>query len=241
MILFLIYIVYIIWYWWSLNLSIVFYWALFFLFYIAICIFYHKKSIRINKNNSIKKFEIINTIRSLIIYFFIILWIFYLYSIWYIVFDFSVSWYIIVFETILFILYDDAFFYLFHRIMHIPIIYKYSHIVHHRSVYSNIMSAYNFGFLEAFVYAFSITPIFIFHLNIYSFLVAIFINDFANVLWHSWFEMFYKNKRLDPLWFFQLTSYHDLHHTKNRSNYALYFSYLDKIFKTYDKRNQKSW
>ena len=126
--------------------------------------------------------------------------------------------------------------------MHIPIVYKNSHIVHHKSVYSNIMSAYNFWFFETFIYALALIPIFFFDLNIYAFLWAIFVNDFANILGHSGYELF-NNKKTKNNEFFKfivITSYHDLHHTSNNGNYALYFSYLDKLFNTYDKKNRKS-
>lgn len=239
MILFFIYINYILYNINSLNFNIIFWGFWFFIIYFVLIIFYHKKSRKINKNNSIKKFEINNTIRSLIIYsVFIFLW-FYLYDIWAINFDYN-FWIETLLWFLLFVMYHDAYFYFWHRFMHIPIIYKYSHVIHHKSVFSNIMSAYNFWFLEIFVYAFAVIPILFFELNIYAFLWAIFINDLWNIIWHSGYEFFKsKNKKNNCIFkFFLITTYHDLHHSSNNWNYELYFWYLDKFFGTSDIKNK---
>lgn len=233
MILFLIFLVYILYNIQNLNLYILFFWMLFFILYFIFVRFYHKNSKQINKENSIKWFEIKYSIISLLIYFFIIIWVFYLLENWVISFSLDFWWEVILY-LVLFVLYHDVYFYFSHRFMHTPLLYRYGHIQHHKSRYSNIMSAYNFGVLEAFIYVWAIFPIFIFDLNIYAFLWAVFINDFGNIIWHSGYEYFSKKEiRSNKLFRFLATaSYHDSHHTNSKGNYSLYFGYLDKLFWT---------
>lgn len=237
MILFIIFICYIIFSWENLNPYIIIIWILFFgLFAISVYL-YEKKSFKLHNKKTPKKIlkmEIKNTIYSFFIYFFIIFWFFYLFQKWIIWFDFSFNFWLIPYTLIL-ILFHDVYFYFVHKLLHTKYFYKNFHLDHHRSVYPTLWSAYNFHPVEAILYVFVALPIFFINLNFFALLFTIFINDFLVLLWHSGYELFEKKPRN---WFFKyfiIVSFHDSHHTRNKWNLWLYFSWWDKLFKTYDE------
>lgn len=239
MILPLIYIFYIIFYWNSLNLSIAIIWGVFFLLYIWAIYYYHQKSHKISPNqethHKIRKLEIKNNIYSLIIYFFIIGWLFWAYQYDFFNFRFDINIWTF-FEAIILVIFHDAYFFFLHKKLHEWMWYKKVHIDHHKSVYPTILSAYNFHPIEAILYTFAFIPAFFLDLNFYALLFAVFFNDFFNFIGHSGYEIFEKRPKHWIFNYIVTASYHDLHHTNNKWNYALYFSWWDKLYETYDKK-----
>lgn len=231
--LFFVYIVYIFWNIQELNFNIILFWWLFFSLYFLFIWWYLWKWIRINPKNTLLKMEIQNTIMVFSTYIAIIIWLFILYEKNVIIFHFDLGWYLIPY-TIWLIIYHDAFFYFWHRFMHIPLIYKYTHWEHHKSHFANYMSSYNFSFLESLIYVVSLLPIFFIDLNIYWLLIALFANDFVTILWHMWKEIAPNSYKKSIFYkIFVNTTYHDVHHTHNNGNYSAYFTFWDKILGTY--------
>lgn len=136
----------------------------------------------------------------------------------------------------------DLFFYIIHRMMHHPAIFKYVHLVHHQSVNPSPWAAYAFHPLEAiaeqgivviFYFAF---PIHITHLAIF-FLFSI----IYNVYGHLGYEIYPRgfNKTLIGKWINTSTN-HNQHHQYFKGNYGLYTLIWDRLFGTirsdYDER-----
>ena len=237
MVLFLIYINYIIFYFNTLNYYVLFWGALFFMLYLFLIHYYFIKSKKINQDNTIKDFEIRSSMITLFWYFLFISVLFYLSKYLKLNFSFNFGWTTII-AFVMYIFYHDIYFYFSHRLIHINAIFKFLHLEHHKSKFPNVMSTYNFSIKELIIHVWVIIPIFFFDANIYALFWAILVYDTGNIIWHSWYEFFeWKEITKSKIFtFISLASYHDLHHTHNNWNYALYFSYLDRIFGTYDSK-----
>ncbi|MBB4806565.1 sterol desaturase/sphingolipid hydroxylase (fatty acid hydroxylase superfamily) [Chryseobacterium defluvii] len=128
----------------------------------------------------------------------------------------------------------DTYFYWLHRLLHHRRIFRYAHLVHHQSHNPSPFASYSFHFLEAIGEGL-IVPVLLFiipfhPISLYCFIVAGFL---INAYGHLGYE-------IAPKWFrnsflFQVLNssvYHNLHHSKFRGNYGLYFRFWDKIMKT---------
>jgi len=141
--------------------------------------------------------------------------------------------YTIVISPILYFLYQDLFFYVMHRIAHIPFLYNRIHYVHHQyrrpTSWGGRISHIVDSNLEniAFVLPAVIIPMYddIWKAClIFTFFWGNFLHDSTNKI-----GLRYLNDSID----------HCLHHKygQKNSNYAYYFNHWDKWFGTYKKIN----
>lgn len=137
---------------------------------------------------------------------------------------------------IMFIMHD-LYFYIMHRLMHHPSIFKYVHLVHHQSTNPSPWAAYAFHPLEAVIeqgivilFYFTI-PVHITHLALF-FLFSI----LYNVYGHLGFELYPKgfNKTLIGRWI-NTSVNHNQHHQYFKGNYGLYTLIWDRLFGTLRK------
>lgn len=236
MILFLTYIFYIINYYQTLDMMIVYWGVVFFIGYIGLLRLYHVKSYKITQGRTdarTMRLEIKNNIYATIIYSLIIQGFYWLYQQWIITFHFDLNWWIIPYGIAL-VIFHDAYFYFLHRLIHTKFMYKYVHIDHHRSHNPTLLSAYNFHPVEAVLYVGAACIVFFVDVQFYALAFAIFYNDLFNFLGHSWYEFLEKKYDNIILKYLVVTTYHDLHHSRNKWNYGLYFTWRDKWFGTYD-------
>ncbi len=129
------------------------------------------------------------------------------------------------------VLLHDTYFYWLHRLLHIKSIFKYAHAVHHRSTNPTPFTSYSFHFLEALGEGL-IIPILLllipFHPGSLFFFIVLSLT--INVYGHLGYEIAPRWFRNTPL--FQIvasSTYHNLHHSKFKGNYGLYFRFWDKI------------
>ncbi len=128
----------------------------------------------------------------------------------------------------------DTYFYWLHRLLHIKSIFKYAHLTHHKSTNPTPYASYSFHFLEAIGEAL-IVPIIIillpFHpISLFLFLVS---SLLINAYGHLGYEIAPKWFRGSFLFTILTTStYHNLHHSKFKGNYGLYFRFWDKMLGT---------
>lgn len=136
--------------------------------------------------------------------------------------------------TILSLIIQDTYFYWMHRTLHHKNLFKYTHLLHHKSTNPSPWTSYSFHFFEAWtegailIIISMIMPIHT--LTIFLFTVTSFI---VNVYGHLGYE-------IAPRWFrksflFQFINssvYHNMHHSKFKGNYGLYFRVWDRIMKT---------
>jgi len=128
----------------------------------------------------------------------------------------------------------DAYFYLTHRLMHHPKLFKAFHLLHHRSTNPSPWAAFAFSPLEAVVEGsiiFVIALLIPIHpLAILAFLLFMTI---YNVYGHLGYEIYPKWVVNSPVgkWLNTSTN-HNMHHQYFKGNYGLYFRFWDELFRT---------
>ena len=140
----------------------------------------------------------------------------------------------------------DTYFYWAHRMMHHPFLFKYIHIVHHKSTNPSPWTAYAFHPLEAIVEV-GILPLIAFTLPVHQAAIGwFFLFQIAyNVYGHLGFELYPKGFHKN--WFGRWVNTsvaHNLHHKGFHGNYGLYFLFWDRMMGTiredYDTTYEKT-
>ena len=130
---------------------------------------------------------------------------------------------------VLFVLHD-AYFYWTHRAMHHPDLFKWFHLVHHKSTNPSPWAAYAFHPLEALVEN-GIVAVFFFTVPIHITQVAIFflLSIIYNVYGHLGYELYPKGFQRSLIGKWINTSVnHNMHHQYFKGNYGLYFLWWDR-------------
>jgi len=134
----------------------------------------------------------------------------------------------------LMLLIHDTYFYWAHRLMHNRWLFKWVHLVHHRSTNPSPWAAYAFHPLEAIVESL-IFVIFLFTIPVHSIhLMWFFVFSLVyNVYGHLGFEIYPKgfNRHWFGKWMNTSVS-HNLHHQFFNGNYGLYFTIWDRFMGT---------
>jgi sterol desaturase/sphingolipid hydroxylase (fatty acid hydroxylase superfamily) len=140
------------------------------------------------------------------------------------------------FSILIMIFAHDTYFYWTHRLLHMPLFYRYVHRTHHKSVHPTPLASYSFHPIEAFV-AFGIVPIIAFGIPCHPFAIASFlaVMNLINILGHLGFELYPTSFRISWLgrWS-NNASNHDHHHLRARNNFGLYFTFWDRWMNTLD-------
>ena len=125
----------------------------------------------------------------------------------------------------------DAYFYWSHKFMHqLPLLFRF-HKIHHFSHNPNPWSAFSFHPIEAII-SLGIIPIIIFIIPVHPY--ALFVFSTFMTLYNVYIHLGYKINFLFLGSMTQNTAEnHDLHHRVSKYNYGLYFSFWDRIMKTY--------
>ena len=147
----------------------------------------------------------------------------------------SIGWFVLVFPLMLVI--HDTYFYFAHRLMHHPRLFKFFHVVHHKSTNPSPWASFSFqpaealiesGIIYVFVFSF---PIHIIHLFVFLIVMTIY-----NVYGHLGFELYPAGFNKHPLGKWLNTSVnHNMHHQYFKGNYGLYFTFWDRILGTTHK------
>jgi len=138
------------------------------------------------------------------------------------------AWYTALTLPLLLVLHD-AYFYWAHRAMHHPVMYRWSHRVHHLSLTPTPWAAYSFAPVEALIMALfmpaalALMPL---HGTVIFVFLAIMI--VRNAMGHSGIEFAHHRWVDSPLDFLTTTTHHDMHHQKFTGNYGLYFTWWDR-------------
>jgi sterol desaturase/sphingolipid hydroxylase (fatty acid hydroxylase superfamily) len=136
----------------------------------------------------------------------------------------------------------DFYFYLTHRLMHHPALFRWFHLVHHKSVNPSPWAAYAFHPLEAIVEV-GIVVVFLFTIPIHKYHLPFFFLFMIayNVYGHLGWELYPKGFNHHWLGRWVNTSInHNMHHQYFKGNYGLYTLIWDRLFGTlrpdYDER-----
>jgi len=132
--------------------------------------------------------------------------------------------------------FHDLYFYVIHRSMHHPLLYRTFHEVHHRSLSPTPFAAFSFHPWEAFVESGVVTLIaFLFPVHLYALFLFQLISLIMNIYGHLGYEF------IDPkvheqhaiLKWFNTTRSHQEHHRRFRTNFGLYSLVWDRLLGTY--------
>lgn len=137
-------------------------------------------------------------------------------------------------SLLLILIIHDTYFYWMHRFLHLPVAYKKAHFVHHQSVNPSPWASQSFHFIEAITEVL-IVPIIVFILpvHVYTLMVLGIIIFSINVYGHLGYEIMPKSFRQSFAFEVINTSvYHNLHHSKFKGNYSLYFRFWDRLMGT---------
>lgn len=157
--------------------------------------------------------------------------------------EWGIAYLILAFPLMLFM--HDTYFYWVHRLIHHPRIFKYVHLLHHRSTNPSPWAAYAFHPLEA-VFEVGIVVIFLFTIpmhKIHFFLFFLFMIIY-NVYGHTGWELYPKgfNRHWLGKWI-NTSVNHNQHHQYFKGNYGLYFLFWDRwmgtIREDYDEAYDK--
>ncbi|RWY54123.1 sterol desaturase family protein [Mucilaginibacter gilvus] len=142
-------------------------------------------------------------------------------------------WYVPV-SLVLSLVIHDSYFYWMHRLLHHKKLFNYAHILHHKSTNPSPLASYSFHFFEAWaegavllviVMVMPIHPIVVVWFTIVGFVI--------NVYGHLGYEV--APKWLRGSFLFQIVNtsvHHNIHHSKFRGNYGLYFRVWDRLMGT---------
>lgn len=146
--------------------------------------------------------------------------------------DYGWTYYFMVYP-LMFIMHD-TYFYFSHRLMHHKVLFKWFHLVHHKSTNPSPWAAYAFHPLEAVVEV-GIVIIFLFTIPIHKSHLLIFflMMIIYNVYGHLGYELYPKGFSKSTVGRWINTSVnHNQHHQYFTGNYGLYFLFWDRIFGT---------
>ncbi|MDF2193783.1 sterol desaturase family protein [Paraflavitalea sp. CAU 1676] len=137
-------------------------------------------------------------------------------------------------SVVLALIVHDTYFYWMHRALHHKSVFRFTHLTHHRSTNPSPWAAYSFNVLEAIAEAFIVVILaFVLPMNgsaVIWFSLASFV---INVYGHLGYEIMPRSFR-HSYWFgvFNTSVYHNLHHSKFKGNYGLYFRWWDRWMRT---------
>lgn len=132
-------------------------------------------------------------------------------------------------SLVLWSLVHEAYFYITHRLMHIPRFYRTTHQIHHLSVNTSPWASFSFHPWESIIQAL-ILPILAMTIPMHPtlFIIYLTIMTFSAVINHLGFETMPTFLRE----FFISGSHHGDHHKYFNYNYGLWYTFMDRIFKT---------
>jgi sterol desaturase/sphingolipid hydroxylase (fatty acid hydroxylase superfamily) len=145
---------------------------------------------------------------------------------------YGMLWFWFAFPVMLLV--HDAYFYFTHRLMHHPKLFKWFHLIHHKSTNPSPWAAFSFHPLEAVIEV-GIVVLFLFimpicnlHLFFFFFIMMVY-----NVYGHLGWELYPKGFSTSKIGKWINTSVnHNQHHQYFKGNYGLYFLWWDRWFKT---------
>ncbi len=149
------------------------------------------------------------------------------------------NWWFLIVSVFICLGIHDIYFYLTHRILHVPFLYKMVHSIHHKSTNPNPWTAFSFHPLEG-VIQIGIVPLLAFILPIPEMGLIIFtlIMSLLSVYGHCGYEL--RAEKWKGFEIFNTALHHQQHHQLVRYNFGIYLSIWDKLFGTFSPTYDKS-
>ena len=154
--------------------------------------------------------------------------------------DFGMLYFL--FSLVVLILIHDFYFYFSHKLIHHKKLF-FIHRRHHLSTNPTPWSAFSFGPIEAVIQIIWIPIIIlIIPLHPFSLLIWALWMMVMNVIGHLGFEIYSKNFLNSLIGkILNASTHHNLHHSRSKSNFGLYFRFWDKIMETEDKNYRSTF
>ena len=129
------------------------------------------------------------------------------------------------------LLIHDFYFYLTHRILHLPFLFKKIHFWHHQSTAVNAWSSFSFHPIEG-LFQIGIVLVVAFVLPINGIVLALFAAFllFMSVYGHCGYEL--RPNKLKAFNIFNTSFHHAQHHEYVRYNFGIYTTFWDQLFKS---------
>jgi Delta7-sterol 5-desaturase len=140
----------------------------------------------------------------------------------------------LIFSTLVLIVLHDGYFYLAHRILHRPKVFRAAHKLHHKSNNPTPFTAYAFNIGEAAANA-GFLPLVLLVMPLHPLAIFIFTNHMIlrNAMGHSGYELFPAGRDGRPMFDWMTTvTHHDIHHAQAGYNFGLYFTWWDRLMGT---------
>jgi len=137
-------------------------------------------------------------------------------------------------STLLSLVVHDTYFYWMHRLLHHKRIFRYTHVVHHKSTNPSPWASYSFHILEAIPEGLILVVlVFVLPMHLLSISIFTVLGLIINVYGHLGYEIAPRSFRNTVFFSIINTSvHHNLHHSRFIGNYGLYFRFWDKLMKT---------
>lgn len=133
-------------------------------------------------------------------------------------------------DLVLLSLWNEIHFYVIHRALHGPYLYKKVHYIHHKSLVTSPFATYSFHWIEATALSSVMVLAMLFwNFNIYVLIIFPFISLVMNLIGHSNSTVFVKN---DMNFILSASRRHAAHHKYVNGNYGYFLPFLDRLFKT---------
>jgi Delta7-sterol 5-desaturase len=132
------------------------------------------------------------------------------------------------------LVWHDFYFYVTHRLLHTPWLFRRVHGTHHRSRNPSPFAAYAFHPVEAFINGL-VTPLALLVVPVHGLVLLAFAlhQIVRNAHGHLSVETMPRGFARHWLWGrFTTTTHHHLHHETARGNYGLWFTWWDRVFGT---------
>lgn len=150
-------------------------------------------------------------------------------------------WYVPL-SIFLFLFIQDTYYYWLHRWMHLPKVYKFVHLIHHKSIHTSVWTAFSFHPIETIIQSLYFPLIIcVLPLHIYAIITVLTIMTISATINHAGVELYPSGKF--GKWLKENiigATHHNYHHTKFNYNYGLYFTFWDKLIKTEFEDKKKS-
>jgi Delta7-sterol 5-desaturase len=138
------------------------------------------------------------------------------------------------------ILVHDAYFYWVHRLLHTKWFMKNVHFVHHRSINPSPWAAYAFHPVEALFQSFIVIPLVtifpVHYMVLLLFTVIVLLMNIMGHLGYEFYSKYFFQSWLEKI--FTCSTHHNLHHQKTKRNYGYYFTFWDRMMKTYNIKSK---
>ena len=143
------------------------------------------------------------------------------------------SGYLFLSMTVLWVV-NDIWFYLAHRLLHRPLLYRYIHAIHHESLDTTPYTALSFHYLEPIILTGGVyVCLLLFPVSLGAIAIVQILGLFNNIKSHLGYEFYPKFFDRTPVLSHLVNSvHHNQHHTRYNGNYGLSLRTWDLLFKT---------